>query len=93
MLWHVQYRNGSRMGHILRRPTPELAIEAACRLIDEGCDVYGIGTGPLTDSIGRDEIVRIYDLWIRAGWSLREAAPSHDSSPPPPGRSFQRTTG
>ena len=44
-------------------PTPERAIEAACRLMDAGCDVYGIGTGPLTDSIGREQIARIYALW------------------------------
>jgi hypothetical protein len=54
------------MDHVERHPTPELAIEAACGLIDDGCDVYGIGTGPLTDSIARDEIDRIYDIWARA---------------------------
>ena len=51
MAWHVQYRKGT-VDLIARHPSPELAIEAACRLIDDGCDVYGIGTGSLTDSIG-----------------------------------------
>ena len=37
----------------------------ACRLIDSGNDVYGMGTGPLTDSIEKDQIVRIYDMWVR----------------------------
>ncbi len=65
MTWHVQYRN--KAGDcVVRHPTPERAIEAACRLIDAGCDVYGIGTGPLTDSIGREQIGRIYDIWARA---------------------------
>jgi hypothetical protein len=32
---------------------------------DDGCDVYGIGTGPLTDSIGKDESARICALWAR----------------------------
>jgi hypothetical protein len=64
MTWHVQYRN-DLTEHIVRFPSPEEAIEAACRLIDDGCDVYGIGTGPLTDSIARDEIARIYNLWAR----------------------------
>ncbi len=64
MTWHVQYRDGSA-DHVVRYPTPELAIEAACRLIDAGHDVYGIGTGPLSDSIGRHQIARIYDLWAR----------------------------
>jgi len=46
-------------------PTPESAIEAACHLIDEGSDVFGIGTGPLTDTIAGNEIARIYAIWAR----------------------------
>jgi len=65
MTWHVQYRQRTT-DHIVRHPSPEEAIEAACRLIDDGCDVYGIGTGALTDSIKRDQIARIYDQWVRA---------------------------
>jgi hypothetical protein len=65
MEWHVQYRKDTTH-HILRLPSPEEAIEAACRLIDDGCDVYGIGTGPLTDSIEREQIARIYAIWARA---------------------------
>lgn len=65
MTWHVQYRQG-RTNHIVRLPTPAEAIEAACRLLDNGCDVYGIGTGPLTDSIKRDQIAGIYAQWVRA---------------------------
>jgi hypothetical protein len=64
MTWHVQYRLGA-VDQVVRYPNPELAIEAACHLIDDGRDVYGIGTGPLTDSIGREEIARIYALWAR----------------------------
>jgi hypothetical protein len=47
-------------------PSPERAIEAACRLIDDGCDVYGVGTGPLTDSIEKEQIARVYAMWARA---------------------------
>ena len=47
-------------------PSPEKAIEAACRLIDAGHDVYGIGTGPLSNSIAREQIARIYAIWARA---------------------------
>jgi hypothetical protein len=65
MTWHVQYRKDAA-DHIVRHRSPEQAIEAACGLIDDGCDVYGIGTGPLTDTIGRDEIARIHALWARA---------------------------
>ncbi len=65
MTWHIQYRRGA-MDHIARHPNPEKAIEAACRLIDDGCDVYGVGTGPLTDSIGQEQIARIYAMWVRA---------------------------
>jgi hypothetical protein len=65
MTWHVQYRQDGT-DHIVRLPSPEEAIETACRLIDGGCDVYGIGTGPLTDSIEKSQIARIYDMWVKA---------------------------
>ena len=65
MTWHVQYRRAT-LDHVGRFQTPEQAVEAACCLIDDGCDVYAIGTGPLTDSIARDEIARIYEMWARA---------------------------
>jgi hypothetical protein len=63
--WHVQYSR-DMVDHVEMHPTPEAAIEAACLLMDQGCDVYGIGTGSLTDSIERNNISRIYELWARA---------------------------
>ena len=65
MPWHVQYRKDA-IDHITRHPSPERAIEAACHLIDDGYDVYGVGTGPLSDSIEREQIARIYAMWVRA---------------------------
>jgi hypothetical protein len=65
MEWHVQYRDGGA-NHLAMYPSPEAAIEAACLFIDDGHDVFGIGTGPLTDSIERKQIARIYALWARA---------------------------
>jgi hypothetical protein len=59
--WHVQYRRGT-IERIARHSSPEAAIEAACRLIDDGHDVYGIGMGSLAHSIGPKEIARIYAL-------------------------------
>jgi hypothetical protein len=67
MPWHVQYRTAAA-DCVDHYPTPEAAIEAACRLIDGGADVYGIGTGPLTDSIDREQIAKIYALWA---WAKR----------------------
>jgi hypothetical protein len=63
--WHVQYRRDT-IDHIAQHPSPEAAIEAACRLIDDGYDVYGIGMGSLADSVGPKEIARIYALWMKA---------------------------
>jgi hypothetical protein len=77
MTWHVQYRQAAT-DHVDQHPSPERAIEAACRLIDAGHDVFGIGTGPLTDSIGKVEIARIYAIWARA-------KPAARRSPPPSG--------
>ena len=62
--WHVQYQK-HEVGHVAWYATPEEAIEAACALIDESCDVYGIGLGSLDDSIAKDQIARIYALWSR----------------------------
>ena len=65
MEWHVQYRRDT-VDHIEMLLTPEAAIEKACLLIDDGCLIYGIGIGPLTDAIGHGEIAQIYCLWSRA---------------------------
>jgi hypothetical protein len=43
MDWHIQYRRGGRE-QLAMFPSPEAAIENACRLIDDGHDVFGIGT-------------------------------------------------
>jgi hypothetical protein len=64
MSWNVRYRKDA-MDHFDGHPSPEQAIEAACHLIDDGCDVYGIDTESLTDPIGRDMITRIHGIWAR----------------------------
>ena len=63
--WHVEYRK-DEAEHIRRFPTPEEAIDAACGLIHDGGDVYGIGSGSLDNSITKDQISRIYAIWVRA---------------------------
>jgi hypothetical protein len=65
MPWHVQYTAESGVS-VLRFPTPERAIEAACLLLDKGLQVVGIGVGDLEDSIAESEIARIYAMWARA---------------------------
>jgi hypothetical protein len=65
MPWFVRYKD-SAADLIVRMRTPEQAIETACRLLDAGFDVYAIGTGPLTDSIERDQIDLIFEMWVRA---------------------------
>jgi hypothetical protein len=64
MRWHVQYRDDDIDCYDLH-PTPEEAIEAACRHIEAGRYVYGIGAGPLANSIGPDRIALIHALWVR----------------------------
>ena len=64
MRWHIQYRR-TDTEYIERHPSPELAIESACRLIEDGFDVHGIGTGPLENAIDKDQIARIYLMWLR----------------------------
>jgi hypothetical protein len=64
MEWFVQSRHDA-VDHIEWHPDEEDAIEAACQLIDTGVDVFGLGSGPLTDSIGPEYIKRLYQLWAR----------------------------
>jgi hypothetical protein len=65
MEWHVQFRRNA-VEHIVWHRNPEDAIEAACLLIDDGVDVFGIGMGPPTGSIDREYVNRIYAIWARA---------------------------
>jgi hypothetical protein len=46
--------------HLAMFPSPETAIENACRLIDDSHDVFGIGTGALADTIDREQIARCF---------------------------------
>jgi hypothetical protein len=65
MEWSVQYTSDGA-DHLERTETPQGAIELACRLLDGGADVFGIGVGEPPISIGRDEIARIYRIRVRA---------------------------
>jgi hypothetical protein len=77
MIWHVQYRQAAA-DRLATFPTPEEAIEAARRLIDDGHDVRGIGLGLPDESIAKDAIARIYTIWARAKYpfGIRERAGS-----------------
>jgi hypothetical protein len=66
MTWHVQFTKLDGVAGIVQFPTPERAIEEACRMLDDGWDVFGIGTGPLSDSIDRSQIKRIHEMWKAA---------------------------
>lgn len=59
MEWHVQYRTAGT-DHIAMYSSPQTAIQAACRLLDEGTEVIGIGL--LGESIDSDQIARIYAM-------------------------------
>ena len=79
MTWHVQYHaaSGDAVELFL---TAEGAIEAACELIESGHDVYGLGTGPLTDSISKPEIDKIYVIWSRGHETCRKPPPDSAKS-------------
>ena len=82
MDWHVQYRRGG-VDHVALFPSPETAIEEACRLIDDGHDVFGIGTGALANSIEREQIARIYAMRARAKFPFGEQISTLQSSATP----------
>ena len=64
MTWLVQYRDDAT-DRLVRYPSPEQAIEAACHLLDDGCDVYSMSMGSLDHSITKAEIARIYAIWVK----------------------------
>lgn len=64
MTWHVRFHADSA-DRISRFASPEAAFVAACRLMDDGYAVSGIGTGPLDNTISPEMIARIYAIWTR----------------------------
>ena len=64
MKWHVRFHAGSA-DRISRFASPEAAFVGACRLMDDGYAVSGIGTGPIDNTIGPEMIARIYAVWTR----------------------------
>jgi hypothetical protein len=70
--WYVQYRR-DKADKVEWFTACELAIEAACVLIHDGCDVYGIGVGSLDDAVSKDHITRIYALWAKVKPRARQA--------------------
>jgi hypothetical protein len=62
--WHIRYRK-KEAEQIRWFATPEEAIETACGLTDNGCEVFEIGLGSLDNSISKEQIARIYDIWAK----------------------------
>jgi hypothetical protein len=65
-MWFVRYSRPLAQEEIEEVETAEQAVEAACLLIDEGCQVIGIGWGSLTVTVGAREIAHLYEHWKRA---------------------------
>jgi hypothetical protein len=65
MTWDIRY-NRAAEDHLESHPTAERAIESACLLLDQRCDVYGVWTGDLAESIDREQILRIYGRRIKS---------------------------
>jgi hypothetical protein len=65
MTWDIRYsRDGE--DHLESYPDAETAIEAACVLIDQDCDVHGIWTGDLAEAVGPAQIMRVYSVRSRS---------------------------
>jgi hypothetical protein len=64
MTWDIRFSRDD-LDHLESYPTAETATEAACLLIDQGCDVHGIWTGHLTETIDREQILQTYSFRIK----------------------------
>ena len=47
--------------------TQDTAVEAACRLMDGGYNVVGVGTGPDENALSREDLARIYAIQVGLG--------------------------
>jgi hypothetical protein len=63
--WHVRFRFDGT-DHIARYPNERMAIEAACKLIDDGCKVFGIGPRARGETLDKDQIACIHESWAKA---------------------------
>ncbi len=63
--WHIHYRQGAA-DLIEGFESSDAATEAACRLLDNGSEVIGIGAGPDESAIDREHLALIYASWVRA---------------------------
>jgi hypothetical protein len=65
MDWFIRYQT-DRQACVERYPSLDAAIESACRLMDKGHAVHGIGYKTGDNSIDKPEIDNIYSIWRRA---------------------------
>lgn len=61
MEWRVDYRKDDETRCIALPDLPN-ALQAACRLLDQGCDVIRIAADEST-SLSANEIRKIYAIW------------------------------
>ncbi len=54
-------------------------MKAACLLIDQGCDVLGIGLVPETADLDQDQIAQFYLSWAHERWMIAVTEPSGHS--------------
>jgi len=61
--WHVKCGPGheSHAGF----ETQEAAVEAACRLMDSGYAIVGVGRGPGDGGLDREQLAVAYATWVR----------------------------
>jgi hypothetical protein len=64
MNWRVEYHEGPAR-KTLRYHTPEQAVTGACTMLDDGHDVFEIGSDEFAVTAGPAEIAKIYAMWIK----------------------------
>jgi hypothetical protein len=73
MDWFIQYRFGEA-DCSTRLKNLDDAIETACMLMDNGCDVSSIGYQTLDNAVAKPDIENIYSIWVRAKGSFAACA-------------------
>jgi hypothetical protein len=65
MDWFIQYRSGET-DNVARHNSLDGAIESACKLLDDGCDVFSIGYQTIDNAVSKQDIESVYSIWVSA---------------------------
>ena len=64
--WYVHYRTvkAEHVNHVFWFNNCVMAIDAACSLVNDGCDVFSVGERSKGDTLSKKQIARVHTLRV-----------------------------